>query len=62
VESLLVETDAPFLTPAPHRGKRNESAYVKYTAMRVAELKEMPFELLAEITAHNACEIFKIEL
>jgi TatD DNase family protein len=61
-ESLLVETDAPFLTPAPHRGKRNESAYVKYTAMRVAELKEMPFESLAEMTAHNACEIFRIDL
>ncbi|OPY90169.1 MAG: Tat-linked quality control protein TatD [Syntrophus sp. PtaU1.Bin208] len=61
-ESLLVETDAPFLTPAPFRGKRNESAYVKYTAMRVAEIKGMPFEFLAEITARNACEIFKIEL
>jgi len=61
VESLLVETDAPFLTPVPHRGKRNESAYVKYTAMRVAELKEMSFESVAEMTAHNACEIFKIE-
>jgi TatD DNase family protein len=61
VESLLVETDAPFLTPAPHRGKRNESAYVKYTALKVAELKNMPFELLAAITAQNACEIFKIE-
>ncbi len=61
-ESLLVETDAPFLTPAPHRGKRNESAYVKYTAMKVAEIKEMPFEKLAEITARNACELFKIEM
>jgi len=61
-ESLLVETDAPFLTPVPHRGKRNESAYMKYTTMRVAELKEMTFESLAEITAHNACEIFKINL
>ncbi len=61
-ESLLVETDAPFLTPEPFRGKRNESAYVKYTAMRVAEIKGIPFEVLAEITARNACEIFKIEL
>jgi len=62
VESLLVETDAPFLTPEPHRGKRNESAYVKYTAMRVAELKDMPFEEIAGITARNACEIFQIKL
>jgi len=62
VESLLVETDAPFLTPEPHRGKRNESAYVKYTAMRVAELKEMPFEEIAGITARNACEIFQIQI
>ncbi|ABC77143.1 TatD family hydrolase [Syntrophus aciditrophicus] len=61
-ESLLVETDAPFLTPEPHRGKRNESAYVKYTAMRVAELKEMKFEELAEITSRNASEIFSIKL
>ncbi|WP_367359243.1 TatD family hydrolase [Syntrophus buswellii] len=61
-ESLLVETDAPFLTPEPHRGKRNESAFVKYTAMRVAELKNMPFEALAQMTAQNACRIFKIDL
>lgn len=60
-EFLLVETDAPFLTPEPHRGKRNESAYVKYTAMRVAELKEMTFEDVAAITARNACEIFSIK-
>lgn len=61
-EFLLVETDAPFLTPVPHRGKRNESAYVMHTAMRVAELKNMPFETLAKMTTRNACEIFKIEL
>lgn len=61
-ESLLVETDAPFLTPVPHRGKRNESAYVKFTAQRVAEIKEMPFEILAETTARNARDLFGISL
>jgi TatD DNase family protein len=61
VESLLVETDAPFLAPVPFRGKRNEPGFVRYTAQKVAELKGMTFEKVAEVTTGNALKIFKLE-
>jgi len=60
LESLLVETDAPFLAPAPFRGKRNEPSYVKLTAQKVAEVKKVPFEKVAEVTTANALRVFKI--
>jgi len=61
LESLLVETDAPFLTPEPFRGKRNEPSYVRYTAQKVAEIKKVPFEKLAEVTTANAMRVYKLK-
>jgi TatD DNase family protein len=61
LESLLVETDAPFLAPVPFRGKRNEPSYVRYTAQTVAEIKKVSFEKVAEMTTMNALRIFAIE-
>jgi TatD DNase family protein len=53
VEHLLVETDAPYLAPVPHRGKRNEPAFVTYTANHLAELRGMaPADLAAATTAN----------
>ena len=61
LDMLLTETDAPYLTPPPYRGKRNEPAYVKYIAEHIAGLRGMPFEELAEATFHNACRIYNIK-
>lgn len=59
-ELLLLETDAPYLSPHPMRGKRNEPAFVKYTAERLADLVGMDFEDLVEITTKNAERVFNI--
>lgn len=59
-DRLLIETDCPFLTPHPFRGKRNEPSYVKYVAEQIAELKEMTFEEIASITTENAKRLFRI--
>ncbi|TFJ93011.1 TatD family hydrolase [Lentibacillus salicampi] len=61
LDRLLVETDAPFLAPHPNRGKRNEPAYVKLVAEKIAELREMPFGELSDVTTKNALEFFNIE-
>jgi TatD DNase family protein len=55
---LLVETDAPYLAPVPHRGRRNEPAYVAATAARLAELRGVAPERLADLAAANARRIF----
>lgn len=60
LERLLVETDAPFLTPVPHRGKRNEPAYVRHVAQRIALIKEISLEEAAEATTRNARTFFGI--
>jgi len=62
LESLLVETDAPFLTPLPFRGKRNEPSYVRYTAQSLAEVKKISFEKVAEVTTENALRIYKLKV
>jgi len=61
LESLLVETDAPFLTPEPFRGRRNEPSYVRYTAQKVAEIKKVTFEKVAEITTENALRVYRLQ-
>jgi TatD DNase family protein len=58
VENLLIETDAPFLTPHPYRGKRNEPAYVRYVCEKIAEIHQMPVEKIAGITRINAERLF----
>lgn len=58
LEDMVVETDAPYLTPAPHRGTRNESSYVRFVAAKVAELKCVDYEVVAEQTTANAKRIF----
>src|SRR5688572_7571535 len=55
---LLIETDAPFLTPVPHRGKRNEPAFVAYIADKIAEVHMTNLEQVAEITTQNANQLF----
>lgn len=59
LKHILLETDAPFLTPAPYRGKRNESAYVYYIAEKIAEIKGISIEEVADITTENAKKLFK---
>jgi TatD DNase family protein len=61
LEFLLVETDAPFLTPEPFRGKRNEPSYVRYTAQKVAEIKNVSFEKVAEVTTENALRVYRLK-
>lgn len=58
LEALVVETDAPFLAPEPYRGKRNEPAFVASTARRLAEVKGLAFEAVAEATTRNAERVF----
>ena len=58
LEYLVLETDAPYLTPVPFRGKRNESSYLKYIAARLAEIKNVPVEEVAAVTTANAQKIF----
>ena len=60
LEHLLVETDAPYLTPHPHRGKRNEPFYVTLVAEEIAKLKEITYEEVAEQTTANALKLFRI--
>lgn len=62
IDRLLIETDCPYLTPAPKRGVRNEPKYVKYTAMKIAEIKQTPLEEIAQYTSDNALRLFKIKL
>lgn len=60
LEDLVLETDCPYLAPAPHRGKRNEPVYLPLIAKRVAELLEQPVETVARETAANALNLFKL--
>lgn len=59
-DRLLVETDAPFLTPTPFRGKRNEPAYISYMVERLASLHRLPIETMARITTENAERLFNL--
>lgn len=60
LEKILVETDAPYLSPVPYRGQRNQPAYVEYVAKKLAEIKRLPFPYVAEQTTRNAKQLFKI--
>lgn len=58
LEKIVLETDCPYLTPAPYRGQRNESSYVYYVAEKLAEIKGVSLEEIAEATTRNARNIF----
>jgi len=59
MEMIILETDSPYLPPTPFRGKRNESAYITYVAEKLAEVKRLRVEEIAEITTRNAKNLFK---
>ena len=61
LEHLVLETDAPYLAPVPYRGKRNESSYLIEVASKLAKIKGVTLERVAEITTDNANEVFKFE-
>ncbi len=60
IEKLLLETDSPYLTPEPFRGKENQPAYVKYAAEEIARLREIDLDELAQRTSENATRVFKL--
>ena len=61
LESLLLETDAPYLAPVPYRGKRNESAFLVEVAKSIAAIKDVSTEEVAAVTSASACELFRID-
>ncbi|USN53213.1 MAG: TatD family hydrolase [Candidatus Nomurabacteria bacterium] len=61
LDRILLETDAPYLTPVPHRGKRNEPLYVEFVARKIAELKGLRYEEVVEATWENAHTVFGIK-
>lgn len=61
LDRLLIETDSPYLTPHPFRGKRNESSYVKLVAQSLAELKGLTFEEICQITLENGKRVFQLD-
>ena len=61
IEKILVETDSPYLTPEPFRGKRNDPRCVKYVANKIAEVKGLSIEEVAKITYQNTKTIFNIK-
>ena len=60
LDRILVETDAPYLTPVPHRGKRNEPAYVRFVAETVAKVRGISLEEVASITTANTQKLFSL--
>jgi TatD DNase family protein len=60
LDRILMETDCPYMTPEPYRGKRNEPAYVVEVAKKIAEIKKIPLAKVAAETSKNAQELFKI--
>ena len=60
LDRILLETDSPYLTPVPYRGKRNESSYIPIIAEKIANVKSLSLDNIAEITTKNAKTLFKI--
>ena len=60
IENLLLETDSPFMTPVPHRGERNEPAYIKFVAEKIAEVHQLTLENVGRATSYNAYKLFGI--
>ena len=61
LERLMIETDSPYMAPEPHRGRRNDSSYVRHVAEKMAEIKGVSFERLCDITYENAMRFFNID-
>ena len=59
LERILIETDSPFLTPVPHRGKKNAPFYLPFVAEKIAELKNISREEVIEVTTQNAVKLFQ---
>jgi TatD DNase family protein len=62
LDRLLLETDGPYLAPVPHRGKRNEPAFVRQVAERIASVRGLPPDELIARTAENAARVFGLHL
>ena len=60
LEHLVLETDSPYLTPVPFRGKPNESSYLVYIAQKLADLKQVSLEEIAEVTTRNSRMVFGV--
>ena len=60
LDRILLETDSPYLTPVPYRGKRNESSYIPHIAERLAELRGNDIHEVAQTTTENASKLFRI--
>ena len=58
-ESMVLETDAPYLSPSPHRGKRNISAYIPIVAEKVAEFRDSDIKYIRDVTTSNAQKLFR---
>ncbi len=61
LDMLLVETDCPYMTPEPHRGKRNWSGYIELVLNKISEIKEIDYALAEEATTNNAIHLFKLQ-
>ena len=62
VDRLLIETDSPFLAPEPKRGSTNEPSFIKYTAQKLAEIKNISYDDLIVYTSNNFIKLFSINL
>lgn len=62
IERIVTETDSPYLTPVPYRGERNEPSYATMVVRRLAEIKDLSFEAMAEQTSSNAKQLFKLAM
>ena len=60
-DRMLIETDSPYLAPVPHRGKRNQPAFVPYVAQEIARLTDVPVETIARETSANFFRLFRID-
>jgi TatD DNase family protein len=60
LEKLVVETDCPYLAPYPYRGRRNEPSYLSFTVEKIGQIKGLPTDLVAEHTARNAIQLFRL--
>ena len=61
MDHVVLETDAPYLSPVPHRGKRNESSYIPLVASKISEIRNMPLNEIKEITSRNALKLFGLD-